>query len=500
MPELTNPGPEYRATTIDEPVSRPSEDTTKKITQTTDTWQYTRIFPGGFFSIPRRKPTSKAIRTIDDLQTMLKRDPYAFMRLLPDLSPIFGEALWNILRFSIPADTDIRIEITKKGQIQDAETEEIENFFENLPDEIGGLTGLCNTLLQDGYMSDKIMVECVPAGELQGLSAIWPVCPDSIWLGRKTPNDSIQFFQYQNWPERNEQGTTTFTPRWVEVPSSRILWSANDSTSDDINGRIPYAPALVEAIRDAQTARDLSDAIRNAAYPTRVFKINFSELHKVAVEVFKKRSFVEAAKFVKDEFERMVAYAKTVTPSDNVVTDSTGGVENLQGGDFTKVEPGLKYVKDRFIGAVKSLPSFHGEGKTDKTSVEYNIFAKGASAKRGQVFKIVEKAIERHFRLQGKIVKAEIIAPKIRDNDELVEANVREINIRTGVQEVALGFIDESELCYRLNGKPPKGKPREGAIDTILGTKPDANGSKQTGNNNNMNQGGTQGSAKGGKT
>jgi len=449
-----------------------------------------------FTTVPRRRPLPFRMDTVTNMQAAIRSNPYAFIRVLTNINPTFGQALWNLLRFSLPESEELRIEVYEDGVLNEKDTQEINDFFENLPDEIGGLLGLCNTLLQDAYLSDKIMMECVPGEELTGLSEIWPLCPDSFIFARKDVGAKITVFQRQLQRKNNSWET-----QYIEFPEYRVLWHANDSSSDDVNGKIPFAPALLEVIRDTETSRDLSDAIRNAAYPTRVFKLNFSEMYKIAVEVFRKKSYKEAGDFVKEQFQNMKEYAKSVTPSDNVITDSSGGVDNLPAADFRGVEPGLEYLRQRLVSAVKSLPTLHGLGSdTSKNSIEYQLYALAAKAKRGEVFDLVSKACVLHFRLKGDIRKIKIIAPSIRINDELVEENTREVKLRTGILELAMGLITHEDLAYRMNGKKPVGKPMDGVIEAVTKAvgKPDQNGTKQTGKNNNANQGGTQGSPQAG--
>ncbi len=451
------------------------------------------------------------VNTSNQLQSAATSKPMQLLALLPSIHPSVGLALWNTLRLTCPPG-GIKLKAYKKDKRgkftkpDDKATHRLDEFFEQLPNEIGGAVGLQTTLTIQALFTGLICTECVPSDKLQGLRRVWPVDSLSIMFIKPTQDADQEPFQHQIYPTSRYGGylslpkvSSAYTSndpfdklvsRWAglnykHLNKETFFWRAIDSNVDDPYGTAPYATCLNEVLADIALMQDLRDSVHNAAWPRLEVGVDTTNLHKVAVEVYKITNPVKAAEWVQARFNEIVDYISDLEASDNIVHESSGTVKNIQPGSFQGMDSVLNFLRQRICQALKTLPTLLGinDGSTfNYTSVEWAIYAAGLETLRAIVAEVMVKIANLHLRLLGLPVKVKATYEPIRTNDALVEANTKNVEIQNMMLLFDREFIDASEASLKVCGHEPSGKPKPRDIEQ------EALKQKQAGQGDNVNK------------
>lgn len=406
--------------------------------------------------VPRRGVGQGVILTREAIERQVARSPLRLLSSLVDSHPALGLAVWNVLRLAcIPGELRI-VAQTADGEVDDAVTAQLSALWEGLPSEIGGLHGLQIQLTQEALLKGLICVEAVPSGRGKGIYQIWPV--DSLTIG----------FQ-------RSQKTGLLEPRqrqrsgWVDLDQVTFFWRAIDSLVDEPYGRAPYATAIGEVLLDSAMIQDLRDAIHNAAWPRLGHAYNFAEAYKTAAEVFNLSS-TDAAEWVDQRFQEVLAHIGGLKADDNLAYDSTGDLKVIEGGQaFRAIDSALKYLRQRMTQSLKSLPTLMGinDGSTQTyTTVEWQIYAAGLESLRDAVVSLIVRCASLHLRLMGLPHTAVAQVDSIRTTDYLIEAQAESLRIENERKKVQLGWISNDEAAVAITGTGPVADPMPGAYGT----------------------------------
>lgn len=430
--------------------------------------------------IPRRKQQrSGTFANPGDLEDWASSHPMKALRLMLDAHPSVGLAAWNALRLTCPGGKQgLRLVAFKKGANGEEEpnasdTTSLDEMFNNLSPEVGGLIGLQTTLTLEALFTGLVCAEGVPGPRGTGLQDVWPVDGLTIEFGRKERGGRVTPYQIQLYPEKAPARTRKKTEpslnaRRIELNTETFKHAAIDSDVDDPYGRAPYATALSEAMADIALMQDLRDAVHNAAWPRLDVGVDLKMLHEVAVTVYRITDPKAAAKWVNDRFQEVVSYIGDLYADDNVVHHSTGKVNVLQPGGFQGLEPVLTFLRQRIVQALKTLPTLMGinEGSsTNVQSVEWQIYAQGLETLREIVAGVLVQIGDLHLRLIGSTSRCKAVYEPIRTNDALVDANTENIRIMNSQNSEKLGYLSHDEASEKAVGKKAYGPAKPGVLE-----------------------------------
>lgn len=414
--------------------------------------------------IARREAGAGAILSRESVERMVARSPLRLLSSLVDSHPALGLAVWNVLRLAcIPGELRV-VAQGVDGQVDEAATARLDELWEILPSEIGGLHGLQVQLTQEALLKGLICVEAVPAGRGKGIYQIWAV--DSLTIG-------FQRSQQTGLLEARQKQRSG----WVDLDPETFFWRAIDALVDEPYGRAPYATAVGEVLLDSAMIQDLRDAIHNAAWPRLGHAFNFTEAYKTASEVYS-LSAVDAAEWVDKRFQEVLEHIGALQPDDNVAYDAQGDLKVIEGGQaFRAIDSALKYLRQRMTQSLKSLPTLMGinDGSTQTyTTVEWQIYAAGLESLRDAVVSLIVKCASLHLRLLGLPHKAVAEVDSIRTTDYLIEAQAEGLRIENARKKVRLGWTSHEEAAVEITGTGPVGEPMPGAYDNSAPANPDA--------------------------
>jgi hypothetical protein len=439
--------------------------------------QTTANQPGYYtgFVIPRRGIATQTI-TSRTLPTLWSDTPLRLLSYLPDIHPSVGLALWNALCLTC-APGDLRIIAQEvgagNGELHEAGTERLEELWETLPNEIGGLSGLQEQLTSQALLTGMICAEAVPGPRGAGVGDIFPVDSLSIAFKRNPDTDRLIPHQRQIYAPRLDRPSNA---GYVELSTDTFFWRTVQAMVDEPYGRAPYAPAIAECLADMALMQDLRDAIRNAAWPRLGYGFNFEESYRVGREVLNLQE-PALGEWVNARFQEVIDAAANMKADDNMFYDQAGGLQVIEGGKgFAALNSILTYLRQRIVQSLKTLPTLMGinDGSTQTyTTVEWAIYAKGLESVRKAVVDVILSCANLHLRLLGLPLKAVAEYEPIRTTDSLIEANTETVQIQNEKEKIRLGWSNHEESSMRVTGSPPVAEPMPGALDApSAGTAP----------------------------
>lgn len=425
----------------------------------------------GIGLLPRRGLTeTEFLTTKSALMRLGRGNPLKLLSHLPDIHPSVGLATWNALRLTcMPGDMTIKA-IAPRGGKKTSErgTEAIDALWKSLPNEIGGLMGLQTTLTLLALFTGMPCVEGVPGPPMTGLSDVWPVDPLTIKFDRDPVTTRAIPWQRQIFP-KDGMPPVDYMGGYRKISTDTFFWRTVDPWADDLYGRAPYAPVLNEVLCDLAMIQDLRDAIHNAAWPRMGHGFNFAEMYKTAVEVMGINDPTEAANWVQDRFDELVAKASSLKADDNIFYDAAGALQILEGGKgFAALKEILVYLRQRIVQALKTLPTLMGinDGATQTyTTVEWQIYAAGLQTIQALVAELLVEIASLHLRLLGMPLVAVAEYTSIRTTDALIEAQTESTRIENAKKKILLGWISNEDACLSITGTLPIAEPMPGALE-----------------------------------
>lgn len=462
----------------------------KKRSSEPDGWN-----PLGTGVIPRRGTDPLQYFTSDQLRNLVLTNPLRVIADLPYLHPAVDMALNTALRLTCTEDG---LTIFAEDGTTDAEgaavpnpedTASLDAMWARLPAEVGGsLRGLRTMLMQYGILTGQAIVEAIPGPPLQGISRVLPIDPLTTGFNRKDRESDLTLRQWQRFPTNPQAtqspgiGQSQWSYNWVEMPMERVKWRSFDPDMKNPHGKSFYTTALNEVLADLAMMQDLRDAVHNAAWPRTKIGVNLTELHKVAVEVYRIGDPKRAAEWVTTRFNDIVEYASNLGPEENVVCDSSGTVETLQAGSFTGLEGVLSFLRQRIAQSLKTLPTLLGinDGSTfNYTSVEWAIYAQSLETVACVVDDVLIDISNLHLRLIGSKSIARAKRTGIRTNDNQVDANTLSTTITNATNLEKLGHITHDQGSMMTVNRQAAGPAQPGVIEP-LPTEPGPTAATQT--------------------
>lgn len=398
-------------------------------------------------------------------------NPLRLLSLLPEVHPSVGLALWNALRLTT-AEGDTQIIAVKPGSSTAGEvvdptgTAAIEELWESLPEEIGGLTGLMTQLLQQALLTGLVCAEAQPGPRMKGVHCVWPVDSLTVFFHRDFETTEILPLQRQlliKQPKETYQG-------YAALSRDTFFWRSVDQWVDEPYGRAPYAAAAFECLADLAMIEDLRDSIHNGAWPRMALGQNYQELYKIATDVMGLRDLegdFAATRWVNDRVADVVAAVEKLKASDNIFYDAAGDLKMLESASaFRGLAPAIEYLRQRIVQSLKTLPTLMGinDGSTQTyTTVEWAIYAAGLESVRNIVVNVLCKCAQLHLRLLGLDLKAIAKIKTIRTTDGMIEAQAEGLRIANEVRKVQLGWVSNEEAAIAITGSGPVAEPMPGA-------------------------------------
>jgi len=436
-------------------------------------------------------------QTSEQIQEYAQTYPMRLLSLLPDIHPSVGFAVWNALRLMCPRE-GFSLSVWSKPKTPGTAPEPdfegqqlVDNFWGNLPPEIGGLNGFMVQQAMQALFTGLVCQEAVPGPPTKGVHRLWPVDSLSIYFARWNRNDDLWPYQRQRFPAGlgvfavGQQPLPTPPPNAPQGPAGMpailggayiplnpetFTWRSVDPLVDDPYGRAPYSTVLSEALADLALIQDLRDAVHNAAWPRLKVEVDLEALHRVAIEVYRISDPKKAADWVNQRFQEIVAYVGQLNSSDNIVTAGSGKVDNLQPGGWQGLEGILQFLRSRIVQALKTLPTLLGVGDsvTQFTSVEWTIYVEGLENMRGLIAELVIWASNMHLRLCGSTSTVRADYDRIKTNDSLVEANTEAVRILNETNKEKLGYITHDEGAHTITGHAAVSEAQPGVIEPLI--------------------------------
>ncbi|RYG48700.1 hypothetical protein EON79_03675 [bacterium] len=409
----------------------------------------------GFGLIPRRGTTyAHDLCDRSGVQRMAWGSPLRLLKVLPDVHPSVGLALWNALRLSCaPGDLVIQA-VQADGDTDPDGTAAIADLWKSLPSEIGGLTGLQTQLTQEAVLTGLCCAEAVPGGRLGGVAHVWPVDSLSIAFKRDRRTGEAMPLQRQHFADRGRE--TEFGH--VVLNTETFFWRAVDSMVDEPYGRAPYASALTECLADIAMMMDLRQAMHVAAYPRLAIGFNWTETYKIAKEQHRLQE-PKASEWVQERFRELVASVGGLNPDDSIFHPHDADVKSITPGDgFQAINQVMQFLRQRITQALKTLPTLMGinDGSTQTyTTVEWAIYAAGLESIGGLVDDVLVSIASLHLRLLGLPLTARADRKSIRTSDGFVEAQAETIRIKNAAEKVRLGWISHDQASHDITGSEP---------------------------------------------
>lgn len=412
--------------------------------------------------IPRRNSygRSQSLYNQFTLLQYAQNSPLQLLMDFMDTDPVCSFALWNALRLSFPDDGIVFQAVETESpddssEVNEEGTKAIEDFFEQLPCDIGGLNGMCCTLMIQALCTGLVCVEAVPGKGTDGLKRIWPVDSLSIYFGRVQTNDDLTPYQLQYG----------YSTGYKPLDTNTFFWRAIDAAVDQPEGRAPYAPAVVEILVKLAMMKDLRDAMHQVAYPRLKIGFNFEATFKIASEILQMRDPQEAAAFVQAQFETYVKYAESLKTDDVIVSDTNGTSDILEGGKgLGNIAELMVYLRHDVVMSLKTLPTLLGinDGSTQTyTTAEWRIYAEGIESIRAVVIDVIRKCLNLHLRLKGLPFKAIAKFEKIRTSDSQIEAATAAMEIQNEITKVNQGWITNDQASMKITGSEAEGEPMQ---------------------------------------
>lgn len=432
----------------------------------------------GIGLLPRRGIDAPGfLNSRDALMRLGANSPLQLLIYAADLHPAVGLAAWNAVRLSCaPGDLKIKAHAPGgKDQTDDAGTESIDQLWSGLPAEIGGLDGLRATLTLSALFTGLPCLEAVPGPRGSGVRWVWPV--DSLTLRfDRDPVTSVAIPYQRQIYQIGDPRADKLVAGYRRLDTSTFFFRPIDNFPDDPYGRGPYAPALNEVLCDLAMMQDLRDAIHNAAWPRTAEGFNFKETAEIATTLLNMTVPEDVAAFVQQRFQEHVLAVSKRSPADNVVFDSNGTFQTVEGSQgFAALKEILVYLRQRIVQALKTLPTLMGinDGATQTyTSVEWSIYAAGLQTVQGIVAELLVKTANLHLQLQGLPLVAKAAYSPIRTTDDLIEAQAEALRLSNGLKKLYMGWISNEDLCLEITGTKPVGDPPED-IGALIGVAPE---------------------------
>lgn len=394
-----------------------------------------------------------------NLVEWVENDPLRLLTHLPQLHPAFSFSYFKNLRLLVPPGGlsivgGKSLKRPRKNspsfQQSDRANAIIKEFFDSLPQELGGLQGIQNTLAQTAMVTAQTFIEAVPREDGEGLACIWPV--DSLTIKFKRPDRNSSLVPYQM--QRNA-GKKTEVPLNINT----VFWNTMDAWVDDAHGTIMYAASLSEMVFDIAMYKDVRDSIHANGHPRKAIPFNFKNAHEIATKIHM-LNLEEAKNFVIDQFTAILEALKNQMPDQDIVYDSEGGqIVLLTPGSMDGLAKILEIMERRLFWSMKEFASMMGitQGNADYTTIEWILSSHVIETLRSMIVEPLVRAINLHFRLMGENFVAQPSYPKMRSVDLLNEQQVLRLKIKNQDDLYSLGLIDHEEMSIELTGSGPVG-------------------------------------------
>jgi hypothetical protein len=415
--------------------------------------------------LPRRQAQDFGQQvTKTTLAVEAQRSPYRLLTYLPDIHPAVSYSCFKNLRMLIPPEglAVVGGSYTKTGSFEknDEATRILKDFWDAMPDEIGGLHGLQTTLAYTLMFTGMVALEAVPGELLKGLYTVWPVDPLTLVFKRMDRNAPVTAFQKQVGPLDKMEGL--WLGQYQQLRPSTFFWRSLDAYVDDPYGRPMYSTAIGEVLLNIAIIQDLRDAVHANAWPVGVYGFNFEKAYEIAQKIYGVNDLKKAKDWVDSQFKTIVDNLKAKNPDDWVISDTNGSVAMLPVPNFSGLDSILKFFEKQLFWSIKELPVMMGSAG-DASSESYvtqqmQIAASTYETLRAILLTPIVKTANLHFRLLGKPYIAQPEYDKIRTADAMNAEELKQLEIRNQMALRDEGYQSHETTGINLTGSAPDNK------------------------------------------
>lgn len=443
---------------------------------------------GGVGVVPRRGWDAMTARMIsaaadqptDGLRQFYATAPLRLLQVLLSIHPMGRMAMSNNLSLAF-CPGDIRLyavrqvektlddgTVTTTEETDTAETAELESFWNRYP---GGLIAFLRTMGRQAEYAGLSCAEAVSGGPLQGVERVYTFDPISL-LFEDQPDGSRAMKQFYQLDKALDPATCFVVPV--------------DGDDDNPYGDPLMGAFLAEAVKDLGQEAALSDILRGWAYPHVSIGFPFEEaviFAKQNADVLVGRGRTEDGKprnltpyeYAEEQFEKFCDFLRTLNPDDPLVMPKGSEAKVLDGaGGMAALDPVLKMRRHRMVMGLDQMPSMLGitEGGTQAYAQQQaKTSAKKLEYRRWHALNIALLISNLHLRLRGSKAVARAEADPIQSVDKYVEAQAREVDVRTDIAMVDAGWITPDDAAQKHTGS--------GAVKSKTGSEPDDDGSDE---------------------
>lgn len=433
----------------------PVRRSTKRLIGEPDTPRRRNILPGrqtrpgymGYFNmlpytqgIPRRRYERYDITKFENSYLTASQ----LLKLLPDLSPDVGLALWNILRLG----SDGFSYTVKDNQGQDDESGKaiLDQLIDRINSRGGGLDGLIVQWLMSGFLQGAVAGEVALLDGLSDVDDFYAVDPYMI-ESRIGEDGKIAYW---------------FIPRngglQVQLNMEKFWYVPIDPMIDDPYGRPPAAPVLQEIWFDIALITDLRRVVHNQGWP----RIDIKVLEEVMVNAAPaeiKTKPAELRNWLNDRLADVQAAYNDLQPDDSFVHFDSVEVEQA-GSNSSLFDPTavVRAIERRVIKSLKQLPILmcSNEGTTETHgTIQWQIFVAGLRSLQSPIGFVLSKMLQLALEVQGYQGRVECWFEPIRTTDRKADAEAEKLEIQNAITKWAAGWQTWEESAIEATGSAP---------------------------------------------
>jgi hypothetical protein len=411
------------------------------------------LLRGGLGYIGRRglgTTRTGQLLTLEGVQQLAMQEPLELLSYLPDIVPEVGLALHQVLSLGCHQDA-VRMTAIKigsdDGEEDPAGTQILRALFDNLPDEVDGLTGALAQNVQMLLFTGLCATEAVPALSGAGIAEIWPV--NSLTLRFQREEDGRLTLH------QRQVGASALSGNYKPMPMERFFWASLEALPDDPYGRAEYAPVLAEALTCLAWMRDLLSAWHRVGHPRLDVDFDFEMWFKIA-QLRGMTDDTEIDAWVQTKFDLARSFFDNLAPDDAFFHAKGSSVNAVGAGDKWPDVPGVwRIMRLRLIQALKANPMLMGvvEGSTETWgTISWAIYVNALERLIAKAASPLVKCANLHLRLLGLPLRAVPEFESIRTSERLTDAQAEQIEIANAARKRDEGWIKQDDASTEVTG------------------------------------------------
>jgi hypothetical protein len=346
-------------------------------------------------------------------------------------------------------------------EIDSDETQQLETFLNRYP---GGLPGLQRALLFQLEWAGEYCLEAVPGKRGEGIARPVVFDPMSLlYYPREDGGWDLRQLVSSDWAA-TVGGGQSFGGNLAEIdldPDTTFVL-ALDYEDDNPHGGPWFGAFLPEGLKDLGQERNLSDILKAWAYAH--VSIGFDvdgtlERAKNNPDLLLRgedEDDLTPEEYVEQEFSAFLEWLSTINPDDPLVMPKGTEAQVLESGaGLAALDPILEKRRHRMVMGLDQMPN-----RVGITTGGTQAYAKEQSEQGARKLEFARFIINAgpvwlcnlHLRLQGKELTARAETQPIRPTDRKMDAEAREIEVRTDYALVDRGAMDPEAVAVKHTG------------------------------------------------